>query len=257
MHRKPSNRWKVQIACMISAWFGGLAGGLATASETVWKPLPLDDAPEDVTSFSWIPASAPVPGVVKAGSISAVVGTRALGGAGWRNLGPAHQAGIDWSPGPASWPLRPVLGYRHARGAGEFSTAGTYSLDLAQLGTVTESAERGTRSADVHEVAVGIGRTWTWGVLHASLGAGGCWVRAQVQDQPAFTLMRRLGQAATAPSDDVDSGYGWWGAVATSVAIGATVVGVEGRYTDAPVSVFGDRLQAGGWQLGGRIGWSW
>jgi hypothetical protein len=41
------------------------------------------------------------------------------------------------------------------------------------------------------------------------------------------------------------------------VAVGATVIGVEGRYTDAPVTIFGERLQAGGWQLGGSVGWSW
>ena len=253
MHRKLINTLSLQVASLVS----GLVGSVVLASESAWDPVALGDVASDVTTFSWIPATAPVPRVFHAGSLAAVVGTRGLGGPGWRNLGPAYQAGIEWNPGPANWPVRPVVGYRHARGSGEYRSAGTYNLDLAQLGTVNESAERGTLTAEIDEVAAGVGCNWSWGFLHTSLGAGGCWVRAQVQDQPAFSLLRRLGQVPTTPREDADSGYGWWGAATASVAIGTTVVGLEGRYTDAPVTVFGERLQAGGWQLGGRVGWAW
>jgi hypothetical protein len=241
---------------VISLLVVGLFATGVTASETAWEPLSFSD-PGAQTTFDWIPAAAPVPGIMAAGSITTVVGSRSLGGAGWRNLGPAYQAGLDWSPGPASWPVRPIIGYRHARGEGEYSGSAAYELNLAQLGTVTESSQRGTLTAEVDEVALGVGRSWSWGMLHTSLGAGGCWVRAQVQDQPSFTLLRRLGQAPTTPSEDAGSGYGWWGAASASIAFGKTVVGLEGRYTDAPVTVFGDKLQAGGWQLGGSVGWSW
>ena len=247
----------LQIASLVPGLVGGLVGGVAVASETAWDPLSSGDIAEDVTTFSWIPAVAPVPRAVNAGSIAVVVGTRALGGPGWRNLGPAYQAGIHCNLGPEHWPMRPVLGYLHARGSGEYRGAGRYDLDLAQLGTITESAERGTRTAVIDEIAAGFARMWSWGSLHTGIGAGGSWVRAQVQDQPASTLLRRLGQAPTSPREAAASGYGWWVAATASVAVGATVIGVEGRYTDAPVTIFGERLQAGGWQLGGSVGWSW
>ena len=246
-----------ELSTWVSRLIPGVGAALAFGSDNAWEPLPVRAVAEDATTFAWIPATAPVPRIMNAGAITAVVGTRASGGPGWRNLGPAYQAGIDWKPGPENWPVRPVLGYRRARGTGEYRSVGTQNLDLAQLGTITEFAERGTLTAEIDEVAAGVGRAWSWGFLHATLGAGGCWVRAQVREQPSFTLFRRLGQTPNIPRADADSSFGWWGAATTSIAIGATVVGVEGRYTDAPVTVFGERLQAGGWQLGGSIGWTW
>jgi hypothetical protein len=241
---------------VISVLVLGVVASAVAASETPWRPSSRGES-EAPTAFAWIPAAAPQPRLLQAGSISAVVGSRSLGGAAWRNLGPAYQAGLDWSPGPASWRLRPVIGYRHARGEGEYAGSAAYHLNLAQLGSVSEVNQRGSLTAEVDEIAVGAGRSWSWGMLHATVGAGGCWVRAQVQDQPAFTLLRRLGQAPTAPAEDAASGYGWWGAASVSIAVSKTVVGIEGRYTDAPLTVFGDQLQAGGWQLGGSVGWTW
>lgn len=206
---------------------------------------------------AWIPEEPPVPGLIREGQLSVTAGAREVSGEAWNDLPPVFQMGIDWTMGPPSWPLRPIICYRHASGSGQYEGAGRYLIDLAQLGTYVEPSDRGVISGEFQELGLGAVSSWSWWRLRADIAGGGCWVRADLEDTPSLTVLRQLTGVTTQPTSDADDGLGWWASAGLRIAVGDALLGVEGRYTDARLEVFGEDLQAGGWQLGGTVGWSW
>lgn len=206
---------------------------------------------------AWIPEEPPVPGIIREGQLSVTAGARQVSGEAWNGLPLVFQMGIDWTMGPPEWPLRPIVGYRHARGSGEYQGAGRFELDLAQLGTYTEPSDRGVITGEFQEIALGATRSWAWSRLRADLSGGACWVSADLEDAPSNTVVRQLAGVRTQPFSDGDDGLGWWASAGLRIAVGDALLGIEGRYTDARLRVFGEDLQAGGWQLGGTVGWTW
>ena len=231
-----------------------------SASEGAAEPVADAMAPGHAfvkRATAWIPEEPPVPGIIREGMLSVTAGARRVSGGAWNGLPPVFQMGIDWTMGPPGWPLRPIIGYRHASGSGQYEGAGRYLIDLAQLGTYVEPSDRGVISGEFQELSLGAVHSWSWWRLRADLAGGACWVRADLEDIPSLTVLRQLTGISTQPTDDADDGLGVWASAGIRVAVGDALMGIEGRYTDAQLEVFGEDLQAGGWQLGATVGWTW
>ena len=209
------------------------------------------------TAFAWIPAEAPVPVIFTEGVLAVSVGMREVGGSAWRGLPNVVQGGISWTMGPERWAARPIVSYYHASGSGEYQGEGHYALDLAQLGSWREPYARGELSGDFDELAIGATTGVSWEYVRADIAGGASWVHAQLTDQPSLTLMRRIGRFDIESAEDSDSGLGWWASASVSTKVGPMLFGIEGRYTYAPLRIFSEELKAGGWQLGGSLGFSW
>ena len=227
------------------------------AAEPVADALPAPGHAFIRRATAWIPEEPPVPGVIRDGMLSVTAGARHVSGDAWNGLPLVFQMGIDWAMGPSDWPVRPIVGYRHASGSGEYEGAGRFELDLAQLGTYTEPTDRGELSGEFQEIAIGATHGWSWWRMRADLSGGACWVRADLEDTPSRTVLRQLAGVRIQPTSDADDGFGWWASAGVRIAVGDALLGIEGRYTDARLEVFGEDLQAGGWQLGGTVGWTW
>lgn len=209
------------------------------------------------STFSWIPRTAPVPPVLVAGDVSAFVGQRDPSGDAWRNLPPAFQAGVQVTVGSRLWWVRPVLGYYHANGTGEYHGPGEYDLSFGSLGSVREEEARGQMTAAIDELDLGVGHDWCWRWLRLDGATGAGWVRASLEDRPAITLFRQLARVDLSTRYDQAETIAWWGSIGLNAKLGQARIGLAARYTYAPMEVFDRSLQAGGLQVGGTIGWAW
>ena len=224
-----------------------------------WLPLPNSNDPSQVeaSTFSWIPRTAPVPHVLVEGDVCGFVGQRAIGGDAWRNLPPALQAGFQVTLGPRQWWVRPVAGYYHASGSGEYRGPGEYDLSFGSLGSVRETEARGTLSATIDEIDLGVGHDWSCRWLRLDGATGAAWVRASLEDHPAATLFRQLALADLSPRYDQAQTIAWWSSLGLSAKLGDARIGLAARYTYAPMRVFDRTLEAGGFQVGGTVGCAW
>ena len=209
------------------------------------------------SAFTWIPEEAPVPFLLQEVDIGFFVGARLISGDAWRGLPPIVQGGTQMAMGSRSWWVRPVVGYYYARGSGEYHGLGIYDLTFGDLGSVREAESRGTLTVKIDEINVGIGRSWACGWCRFDGATGAGWVRAQLDDQPATTLFRLFALADLSPQQDQDETYAWWSSLNISTTVGQTHLGVAGRYTYAPLTLFEQSLQAGSFQVGINAAWSW
>lgn len=215
--------------------------------------LSLDGA----STFSWIPRQAPVPKALVAGDVSGIVGQRAIRGDAWRHLPPVFQAGVQVTVGPRSWWARPVLGYFHASGSGDYRGPGEFDLSFGSLGAIREYEARGQLSATIDELALGLGDNWSWHWFRLDGATGASWVRARLEDRPDLTLFRQFAQVDVSTRSDQAETIAWWSSAGLNVKFGETRIGLAARYTYAPMRVLDRSLQAGGLQLGGSVAWGW
>lgn len=224
-----------------------------------WMPTYEPSAPtsgRDPT-FSWLPRAAPMPTGLSDGTVSGFVGQRAIGGTAWRDQPSAFQAGAQLTLGSPSWWVRPIVGYYHATGRGEYHDAGEYDLNLGFAGSYREAESRGTLSVEIDDIALGLGQSWSWRWLHVDGAGGAGWVHASLEDRPAATAFRQFALVDTSPRSDTAQTISWWASVGLSTDLGVTRLGLAARYTYAPVSVLGRDLDAGGMQYGGTVSWWW
>ena len=228
-----------------------------TAMVAADAPVPPPAASEREPTFAWIPKNPPVPSLVMAGDLSGFIGERVLSGDAWRHLPPAFQVGVQMTLGSRQWWVRPMIGYYHANETGDYHDSGTADLNLGLLGTYREAEARGQLTTTVDEVDVGVGRDWQWWRLRLEGASGAGWVHVSMEDRPAVTPFRVFAKVDTNPRSDQGQTIAWWGSVGVSMQIGNAHAGVLARYTYAPVKIFDQDLQAGGWQVGAQVGWQW
>lgn len=229
------------------------------ADSTNWLQIvePVEPVQTGASTFSWIPRTAPLPHAVVDGDVTGFVGLRAIEGDAWRNLPPVFQAGVEVTLGTRSWWVRPVIGYYHANGSGNYHGPGEFDLKFGTLGAVRESEARGQMTVAIDELDLGLRRDWNWRWLRLGGATGAGWVRARLEDRPAATIFRQFAQVDLSPRTDQAQSIAWWSSVGLSAELGETHIGLAARYTYAPVQVFERTLQAGGMQVGGTIAWAW
>ncbi len=212
---------------------------------------------EKEPTFSWVPRTAPVPVILTSGTISGFAGVRAISGPAWRDLGPIFQVGAQAALGATSWWVRPVVGYYHASGGGEYADTGEYDLNLGFLGSYREFEARGVVDVAIDELALGVGHEWAWRWLRVAGAGGAGWVHAKVTDTPAKTIFRQFALSDLSERHGQAQTVSWWTELGVRSEVGVIQMGLAVRYTYAGLTVIERDLDAGGTQLGGTLTWDW
>lgn len=213
--------------------------------------------PEGPAMLRWLPERAPTPTFLRDGDLALFAGVRMLDGPVWERLGEATQIGASVTLGPRRWWLRPVLGVQYAQASGDYQKESTSTFAIPVLGSFQEPDERGYIRTSTWETDLGTMAGWSWGPLQQRVGGGLCWVKTDIEETPQKTVYLSFMKRDVTPRQDADAALGWWLATSLTVKLAGAEVGVEGRLTDARMTLFNQPVQAGGYQVGATALWLW
>lgn len=215
--------------------------------EETWSPGP--------KLLRWIPEKAPTPTFFRAGELSFFLGARLLEDDIYQQLEAATQAGVAIALGPRRWWLRPYVGVQYAQASGAYRRPP--EGDWLLTGFVDEPRDRGKMTVRLLEGDVGTKCAWSVGPFQHHIGVGLCVVKASIQETQQETLYLSAVRRDVTSRQDHDTNVGWWLSTSLTTTLAGVVVGVEGRLTDAQVTLFNQPVQAGGLQIGATAAWAW
>lgn len=179
------------------------------------------------------------------------IGQRRIASSSWGGVDQPLQLGVTLAGRTWTMPIEVVVGYQRAQGSQQ--TRGVVP------GNVSYDTRVDTAML-IQEIDLGAQAAWTWWRFRAAIGGGGCLLYGNLTRRggvPLHPTITSLGTAEGSAQDVSGSGAGVWTGAMAAMMFGHSALGVVLRDTVGSVDLDGERVPAGGVQLGGLVLMRW